>query len=65
MNRRDFITTATTASMALAISGCNDSNRQAIDYSKHHKTKDIDKKRVYFNRNKKTTIRNCKAITYL
>lgn len=57
MNRRDFITTATTASAALALSGCNDTNREAIDYSKHPKAKSSDEKRVNINRNKKTVIK--------
>lgn len=39
MNRRDFLTTTTTATAALALTGCNESNRQAIDYSKHPKKK--------------------------
>jgi len=56
MNRRDFLTTATTASAALALAGCNESGRQAIDYSKHPKHT-ADSKRVYVNRNKKTTIK--------
>lgn len=56
MNRRDFLTTATTASVALSLSACNDSNRQAIDYSKHP-SKKHDDKRVNINRNKKTTIK--------
>ncbi|MCK4738011.1 MAG: TRAP transporter substrate-binding protein DctP [Sulfurimonas sp.] len=57
MNRRDFLTTATTASATLAFSGCNDDNRQAIDYSKHPKKTDNGKKRVNINRNKKTIIK--------
>ncbi|MBU1658358.1 TRAP transporter substrate-binding protein DctP [bacterium] len=57
MNRRDFLTTATTASAALALGGCNDSNRQAIDYSKHPHAKENDTKRVNVNRNKKTIIK--------
>ena len=57
MNRRDFLTTATTASAALALNGCNDSNRQAIDYSKHPTAHSNDKKRVNINRNKKTIIK--------
>ncbi|WP_455756057.1 TRAP transporter substrate-binding protein [Sulfurimonas sp.] len=57
MNRRDFLTTATATSAALALGGCNESNRQAIDYSKHPHAKDKDKKRVNFNRNKKTVIK--------
>ncbi|MBD3805925.1 TRAP transporter substrate-binding protein DctP [Sulfuricurvum sp.] len=35
MNRRTFITGGVTASMALLLNGCHNSNRQAIDYSKH------------------------------
>lgn len=35
MNRRTFITSSATASAALLLNGCNNSNRQAIDYSKH------------------------------
>jgi TRAP-type mannitol/chloroaromatic compound transport system substrate-binding protein len=57
MNRRDFLTTATVASASLALSGCNESNRQAIDYSKHPKKQDIDAKRININRNKKTIIK--------
>ena len=44
MNRRDFLTTASTASATLAFSGCNDTNRQAIDYSKHPTAHTDDKK---------------------
>lgn len=57
MNRRDFLTTATTASVAFSLSACNDSNRQAIDYSKHPNHKKDDKKRVNINKNRKTTIK--------
>ena len=57
MNRRQFLTSTTTASAVLALSGCNDTNRQAIDYSKHPQKTDADKKRVNINRNKKTTIK--------
>jgi len=35
MNRRTFITTGAAASASLLVGGCNQSNRQAIDYSKH------------------------------
>ncbi|MEJ2415172.1 MAG: twin-arginine translocation signal domain-containing protein [Sulfurimonas sp.] len=37
MNRRDFLTTASITSAAVALNGCNESNRQALDYSKHPK----------------------------
>jgi TRAP-type mannitol/chloroaromatic compound transport system substrate-binding protein len=56
MNRRDFLTTASVASAALALSGCNENNRQAIDYSKHPKETTAHK-RVNINRNKKTVIK--------
>jgi len=55
MNRRDFLTTATLSTTALAFSACNDSGRVAIDYSKH--PKHHAKKDVHFNRGKKTTIK--------
>ncbi len=57
MNRRTFLTTATTASAVLALNGCNESNHQAIDYSKHPKKSGEEKKRVYHNKNKKVTIK--------
>ncbi|MFT5662541.1 MAG: TRAP-type mannitol/chloroaromatic compound transport system substrate-binding protein [Sulfurimonas sp.] len=57
MNRRDFLTTATTTSAALALSGCNESNRQAIDYSKQPQAKSSQEKRVNHNKNKKTIIK--------
>jgi len=58
MNRRDFLATATTTTAALALAGCNETNRQAIDYSKHPKSEPADKvKRVNINRNKKTIIK--------
>jgi len=57
MNRRDFLATTTTASLALALSGCNQSNRQAIDYSKHPQKKDNVIKAVNINKNKKTVIK--------
>jgi TRAP-type mannitol/chloroaromatic compound transport system substrate-binding protein len=56
MNRRKFLTTATTASASLVLMGCNESNRQAIDYSKHPK-KHEDLKRVNVNKNKKSVIK--------
>jgi len=56
MNRRDFLTTSTIASVSIALSGCNESNRKAIDYSKHP-VKDDDIKHVNINRNKKRVIK--------
>jgi len=56
MNRRTFLTTASTVSAAIALNGCNESNRKAIDHSKHPQKHD-DVKRVNINRNKKTVIK--------
>ena len=56
MNRRDFLTTTTLTSTALVLGGCNESNRQAIDYSKHPKKK-TEQKRVNINKAKKTVIK--------
>ncbi len=53
MNRRNFLTTASVGSAALAFASCNEANRQAIDYSKHPKEKENKQKTVYFNKNKK------------
>ncbi|MEA1891638.1 MAG: substrate-binding domain-containing protein [Campylobacterota bacterium] len=57
MNRRDFLTTASVASATLALTGCNESNRQAIDYSKQPKKSADDKKRININKNKKTVLK--------
>ena len=56
MNRRDFISTATLTSAAIALNGCNDSNHVAIDYSKHPKKPDASK-HININKNKKTIIK--------
>jgi TRAP-type mannitol/chloroaromatic compound transport system substrate-binding protein len=56
MNRRKFLVTASTASAAIAFNGCNESNHQAIDYSKHPK-KHENQKHVNINHNKKTVIK--------
>ena len=57
MNRRDFLTTTGVGTAALALSGCNENNRQAIDYSKHPQVNDIKSKSININRNKKTIIK--------
>lgn len=57
MNRRNFLTTASLASVALAIDGCNESNRKAIDYSKQHLKTSENQKNFYINKNKKTIIK--------
>ncbi|MEA1916624.1 MAG: TRAP transporter substrate-binding protein DctP [Campylobacterota bacterium] len=54
MNRRAFLTT--TAVGAIGLSGCNDSNRVAIDYSKHPEKKDDKYKSVNVNKNKKVKL---------
>jgi len=56
MNRRTFLTTATATSVGLALNGCNENNRKAIDYSKHPKKSDAHKD-VHINKNKKTVIK--------
>jgi len=56
MNRRTFLTTATIASASLTLDSCNESNRQAIDYSKHPQKKS-DAKHININKNKKTVIK--------
>ncbi|MBU0632133.1 TRAP transporter substrate-binding protein DctP [bacterium] len=57
MDRRDFITASLTAATAVALTGCNEGNHVAIDYSKHpKKNNEDDTKRVNVNKNKKTVI---------
>lgn len=56
MDRRDFLTTATLASSALALGGCNENHRVAIDYSKHPGNSNVTKS-VHINRARKTTIK--------
>ncbi|MCJ7765484.1 MAG: TRAP transporter substrate-binding protein DctP [Thiovulaceae bacterium] len=56
MKRRDFITTAAATTAAGLFGGCNDSNRQAIDYSKHPSKRSEENKDIHVNRNRKTKI---------
>jgi len=56
MDRRTFLTTTTVATASLALSGCNENNRQAIDYSKHPKAHNMQK-HININKNKKTVIK--------
>ncbi len=56
MKRRDFLTTAAATTAAGLLGGCNDSGRQAIDYTKHPQKKDVADKDVYVNRSRKTKI---------
>ena len=55
MDRRKFLATTAIASTALVTTGCNESGRVAIDYSKHPKHN--KKKNISINKGKKTTIK--------
>lgn len=57
MDRRNFLTVTVAASSAALIQGCNDSNRVAIDYSKHPAPGSNGAKNVNVNRNKKTVLK--------
>lgn len=57
MNRRTFLTTSAIAGGSAILTGCNDSNRQAIDYSKHPKKRDENHKAFNINKNKKVTLK--------
>jgi len=57
MDRRTFIAAGATASAALLMNGCNKSNRQAIDYSKHPSQEMETKNEFSGDRKKKVTIR--------
>jgi len=57
MNRRKFLTQAAFVSSAVVLSGCNESKREAIDYSKHPLAKETENKQVNVNKNKKTVIK--------
>ena len=57
MNRRKFINTAAAAATAALVSGCNEGNHQAIDYSKHPKKRGDAQKNFNINRNKKVKIK--------
>ncbi len=56
MNRRNFLATASTASAAFALNGCNEGKHVAIDYSKHPK-QTAASKHININKNKKTTLK--------
>jgi len=56
MKRRDFLATAAATTAAGLLSGCNESGRQAIDYSKHPGNKGDAEKNVHINRNRKTKL---------
>lgn len=57
MKRRTFLTAAAASTASAVLSGCNESNRQAIDYSKHPAKSDMESKTVHINRNKKATLK--------
>ncbi len=55
MDRRAFLTASAAVAASGLVSGCNEGNHVAIDYSKH--PKHHDKKSFHINRGKKTTIK--------
>lgn len=57
MKRRDFIASATSLAAGTLFSACNDSNRQAIDYSKINEKKEKKNKSVNINKNKKSILK--------
>ena len=57
MNRRTFFTAAALTTSAVLIEGCNDSNRTAIDYSKHPKKSDDGLAGGNVNRGRKTELK--------
>ena len=56
MERRDFLTAAAATTAVGLLGGCNESNRQAIDYSKHPEKRENAHKNINVNRNRKTKI---------
>ena len=57
MDRRTFIGSAAAISAASLLGGCNESNRQAIDYSKHPKKREGDALAENTGRSKKVTLK--------
>jgi TRAP-type mannitol/chloroaromatic compound transport system substrate-binding protein len=57
LDRRTFIGAAAATSAAAMLGGCNESGRQAIDYSKHPKKNDSKEFGSNVNRNKKVTLK--------
>jgi TRAP-type mannitol/chloroaromatic compound transport system substrate-binding protein len=57
MKRRDFIKAGAAITAGSVISGCNESNRQAIDYDKVKKKKLAKERSVNVNKNKKTKLK--------
>jgi len=57
MKRRDFIASGTALAAGTLLSACNDSNRQAIDYSKIREKKAEKNASVNINKNRKTLLK--------
>jgi len=57
LDRRTFIGSAAAISAASLLGGCNESNRQAIDYSKHPKKREDDAFAENAGRSKKVTLK--------
>ncbi len=57
MKRRDFFKTSATIAAGSIVAGCNESNRQAIDYSKVKEKKLAKERSVNINKNKKTKLK--------
>ncbi len=57
MKRRTFITTGTAMAAGTLLGACNESNRQAIDYSKSKAKKEQQTKQVNINKNKKVVLK--------
>lgn len=57
MKRRDFITASSALAAGSLLSACNDSNRQAIDYSKIKEKKEKKLASININKNKKVILK--------
>ena len=57
MKRRDFITVSSALTAGTLLSACNDSNRQAIDYSKIKEKQEQKLSSVNINKNKKVVLK--------
>ncbi len=57
MDRRSFLTTATLSTSALLLSSCNESNRVAIDHTKHPQKNDEIQKTINISKNSKRVLK--------
>lgn len=57
MKRRDFLTTSSALAAGTLLTACNESNRQAIDYSKIKEKKEKKLASVNINKNKKVILK--------